>query len=265
MRVTAIAQGINRWLNNLHRQVPLTGRESQRLLDALTGSFRAKLDEAHPTKAQDEPYPATKKTESKVLAIPKVSRPSPKTAPDPVRATSAVESADRHLASVLTSPLLMGALPAASKSRSVREKERRHQAAPDWQIKQNAAVKALQIDNAVTKSTPLKPKTLREQARILSPKPTDIARILQEPSLLADMPEIPAEKDQHLTVNASEARKDQRTHSAANDDMSIGLGLDEQNFTGTPRRVVVSSRPVRRENPESNRDNLWYHLARPAS
>lgn len=264
MRVTAIAQGFNKWVARLHRQVPLTGRESQQLLNAMTGSFRAQLDEAHPTKARDEAKPAFRKTFNKVLASLETSSPSPKIASDPVHVTSAVESADRHLASMLTSPLLMGALPTAAKPRS--QRARRSNIVPEWQIEQNEGAKALQTDKADIRSIPLTPETSPVHAQIASETPTDIARILQEPSLLADLPKDAEEQHQRLIVEASDLKKDQRTQSpAAADEAPIELGLDEQNSSRNIRRVASPSKPVRRDHHDSNRNSLWYHLVRPAT
>jgi hypothetical protein len=266
MRVTAIAQGINRWLDSLHRQVPLTGRESQHLLNALTGSFRKQLDEAHPTKAQDELNPASQGTLRNGLASLKIPDSSPKTANGPTHAASAVESADRHLASVLTNPLLMGLMSAESTAASPRPgRARRPNTVPEVQIRQNEGVKAVHHDKATAGPTPLTPKTLPLHAQAASKKHTDIARILQEPSLLAEVPEEAEKKDERLIVKDSEVTKIQQAHSAAAHSALTGPGLDVQISTKRPRRATVLSKPIRHDYHESNRDNLWYHLARPAS
>ncbi|KAF2859242.1 hypothetical protein K470DRAFT_219571, partial [Piedraia hortae CBS 480.64] len=61
----------------LSGQLPLSAKESSRLLDALTGSFRQHLDEVYPPAAADKPT---------------------------VRSSAAL--ADKHIASILTSLLL---------------------------------------------------------------------------------------------------------------------------------------------------------------
>jgi hypothetical protein len=262
MRVTAIAQGIHRWLKNFHAQVPLSGRESQQLLNALTGSFRDQLDQAHPTKARDEPSPASKKGWNKVLASLDKPSPSPKTKPGRVHVASAVESADRHLASLLTSPLLMGAPPTAASSRNKKEPwVFAH--VPQWQIDQNEAAEALQTHEA-TESIPPTAETLLEGAQIAPEKPTDIARILKEPSLMADLPEHVEDKNLHPLVKSSEVKDDQRAHTAAAKSAPIRRVLDEQTPKRKPRRGGSSSKPVQRDQ-ELDQDSLWYHLARPAS
>lgn len=87
-------QGLKSLASKLHPQLPLSPKESHRLLTALTSSFRKQLDEAHPWQARDDD-----------------SRPA--TASEPAATpghhalhTSSVAFADRHLASVLTNPLL---------------------------------------------------------------------------------------------------------------------------------------------------------------
>jgi hypothetical protein len=267
MRVTAIAQGIHNWLKTFHAQVPLSGRESQQLLNALTGSFRDQLDRAHPTKARDEPNPASKKAWNKVLASLETPEPSPKTANGQVHVASAVESADRHLASLLTSPLLMGAPPTAASPRSKRERlakdhvsKREH--VRSRRIKQNEAAEAFLIHEA-TVSNPPTAESLPNSAQIASEQPTAIAQILREPSLMARSPESVKNKDPRLNVKSSEAKNDQRAHIAA-DSAPIGRALDEQNPKRKPRRGGSSSKPVQRDQ-ELDQDSLWYHLARPAS
>ncbi len=77
--------------SKLHPQLPLSPRESNRLLTALTGSFRRHLDEVHPTTAPD--------------SKPKLGSVSVLTTSPHAIHSSAI-SADKHLASVLTNPLL---------------------------------------------------------------------------------------------------------------------------------------------------------------
>lgn len=94
MRPSTIALSLKSWTNKLHPQLPLTNQESSRLLNALTSAFRQKLDEAHPSR---DPNDAPKKASSSKTAL--------KTAS--AFHSSAVH-ADKHLASVLTNPLLGG-------------------------------------------------------------------------------------------------------------------------------------------------------------
>lgn len=87
-------QAFKSWVSKIHPQLPLTRIESQRLLTALTNSFRRHLDEAHPIRAEAN--------------TPEPRRPA-KQALQSINSQSLHSSAvyaDRHLASVLTSPLL---------------------------------------------------------------------------------------------------------------------------------------------------------------
>lgn len=93
MKVSSVA----RWksfIDKLHPQLPLTTKESQRLLTALTSSFRKHLDEAHPTSSAEDEQKA---------------RPAAVGVPKPQTRTwhSSATYADKHLASVLTNPLLV--------------------------------------------------------------------------------------------------------------------------------------------------------------
>jgi len=92
MKGSLAVQGIKSLVSQLHPQLPLHPRESNRLFNALTSSFRQHLDEVHPRKAGEdgvqEPGPDGK----------------PKS-PKPAFHSSAT-FADRHLQSVLTNPLL---------------------------------------------------------------------------------------------------------------------------------------------------------------
>lgn len=87
MRHSAVAAAW-KWL---HPQLPLNTKESHRLLTALTGSFQKHLDKEYPTSAeQDNGHGAkTGATEGRKRTPP-----------------SSAALADKHLASVLTSPLL---------------------------------------------------------------------------------------------------------------------------------------------------------------
>ena len=92
MKGSAVLQGLKAWASKLHPQLPLSQKESHRLLTALTGSFRQHLDEVHPPKATEHG--------TQTLGHGGVSKTS----------THAMHSsailADKHLASVLMNPLL---------------------------------------------------------------------------------------------------------------------------------------------------------------
>jgi len=93
MKYSAVVQGFKSFAAGLHPPLPLSTKESSRLLTALTSSFRQHLDEVHPPSAEDRAkhddrsFPTTVKKRS------------------PATDSSSV-LADRHLASVLTNPLL---------------------------------------------------------------------------------------------------------------------------------------------------------------
>lgn len=81
MKASTVQQAFKSIASRIHPQLPLSERESQRLLSALTSSFRKQLDhDAHPQPA--------------------------------------VSSTDNHLASILTSPLLAKPLQVQLKSKS---------------------------------------------------------------------------------------------------------------------------------------------------
>lgn len=94
MKGSGVFHGIASWISKLHPQLPLSPKESQRLLTALTTSFRRQLDQSHP-------HPSNGK-ESK--PTPKPVGPSKASVPNVQ--TSSFHSADKHLASVLANPLL---------------------------------------------------------------------------------------------------------------------------------------------------------------
>ncbi|KAK3679471.1 hypothetical protein LTR78_001032 [Recurvomyces mirabilis] len=91
MRGSAVFFGLKSWADRLHQQLPLSKKESQRLLTALTSSFRQRLDEVHPKSVAEK-----RPTEAQI------STPLPDGRPF----HSSAASADTHLASILTSPLL---------------------------------------------------------------------------------------------------------------------------------------------------------------
>ncbi|KAK8192728.1 hypothetical protein M8818_007900 [Zalaria obscura] len=82
---TSAVQAFRNIVSKIHPQVGLTERESQRLLNALTSSFKDQLDEKHPDVS----------TSRKPLPSAITQLPQPPTS-----------STERHLASVLTNPLL---------------------------------------------------------------------------------------------------------------------------------------------------------------
>ncbi|KAK4902743.1 hypothetical protein LTR27_000682 [Elasticomyces elasticus] len=92
MKGSAVFLGLKDWASKaLHPQLPLNARESQKLLTTLTGSFRKHLDEVHsPIAGQPQPRLGTVKS----------SNASPRTL------HSSAALADKHLSSILTSPLL---------------------------------------------------------------------------------------------------------------------------------------------------------------
>lgn len=90
-----MVQGLKSLVSKLHPQLPLSPKESQRLLTALTSSFRKQLDEVYPRQAQDEDV------------RPKVDQGRLLKSPQHGLHTSSVAFADKHLASVLTNPLLV--------------------------------------------------------------------------------------------------------------------------------------------------------------
>ncbi|KAF7538372.1 hypothetical protein G7054_g3000 [Neopestalotiopsis clavispora] len=80
-------------LPQIHQPLPLNKRESQKLLDSITSSFRKNLDKEHPWQHQEAFDPALK-------AMSVLAKDLPRTeAPQKHRPT------DRHLDSILTNPL----------------------------------------------------------------------------------------------------------------------------------------------------------------
>ena len=94
MKGSGVFQGLKSLASKLHPQLPLSPKESQRLLTALTSSFREQLDETHPREFRDQNGKGKLengdflKTSGRGLH------------------SSSFASADKHLASVLTNPLL---------------------------------------------------------------------------------------------------------------------------------------------------------------
>ncbi|KAM0721254.1 hypothetical protein Q7P37_003542 [Cladosporium fusiforme] len=99
MKGSAVAQGWKALAAKINNQVPLGPKESNRLLTALTSSFRKHLDEVHPSDVLDEgtrPVVNTKQHKPEKHAL-----------------HSSAALADKHLASVLTNPLLAKSTPHA--------------------------------------------------------------------------------------------------------------------------------------------------------
>ncbi|GAB1729627.1 hypothetical protein NU195Hw_g854t1 [Hortaea werneckii] len=89
MRGSTVLQGFKDWASKFHPQLPLTQRESNRLLTALTTSFRSHLDKAHP-RAAEEPSKLQDSANGQV----------PRTSNHAIHSSAAF--ADKHLSSVLT-------------------------------------------------------------------------------------------------------------------------------------------------------------------
>lgn len=93
MKGSAVAQSFKALASKINNQVPLGPTESNRLLTALTSSFRKHLDEVHPSQLLDDG-----KRPSAVNQHHKSDRHD---------FQSSAALADKHLASVLTNPLLV--------------------------------------------------------------------------------------------------------------------------------------------------------------
>lgn len=97
MKGSAIVQGLKSWASALHPQLPLSRKESLRLLTALKTSFRRQLDEAHPPHGSSDGSPQSGKTGDATIAPDRSQGPH----------SSSAAFADTHMASVLTNPLLV--------------------------------------------------------------------------------------------------------------------------------------------------------------
>ncbi|KAH0371916.1 hypothetical protein KCU65_g1455, partial [Aureobasidium melanogenum] len=86
MKASSVQQAFKSLTSRIHPQLPLSERESQRLLNALTSSFRSHLDHHHHN--HDAAASATSASPSTQHQI------------------SSTSATDRHLASILTNPLL---------------------------------------------------------------------------------------------------------------------------------------------------------------
>ncbi|KAI5255731.1 hypothetical protein E4T42_01790 [Aureobasidium subglaciale] len=92
MKASSVQQAFKSLTSRIHPQLPLSERESQRLLNALTSSFRTQLEQPH-HHHQDDPSALT----TSASVSPSTSTPQP---------LSSSTATDRHLASILTNPLL---------------------------------------------------------------------------------------------------------------------------------------------------------------
>ena len=94
MKGSAVSQSFKVLASKINNQAPLGQRESSRLLNALTSSFRKHLDEAHPSQSHED---------SKRLSLGKAGSE----ASHQHAFASSITLADQHMASVLTNPLLV--------------------------------------------------------------------------------------------------------------------------------------------------------------
>ncbi|KAG9822842.1 hypothetical protein KCU68_g16492, partial [Aureobasidium melanogenum] len=85
MKASSVQQAFKSLTSRIHPQLPLSERESKRLLNALTSSFRSHLDHHHNHDAAASVTSASASTQH------------------PLSSSTAT---DRHLASILTNPLL---------------------------------------------------------------------------------------------------------------------------------------------------------------
>ena len=93
MKGSAVSQSFRVLASKINNQAPLGQRESNRLLNALTSSFRKHLDEVHPSRLHED-----------------TKRSAVKDGPESTHRhafPSSITLADQHMASVLTNPLLV--------------------------------------------------------------------------------------------------------------------------------------------------------------
>ena len=93
MKASAVTQSFKALASKINNQAPLGPKESNRLLTALTSSFRKHLDEVHPSKPHDD---------GKRPAVGIASQDT-----DRHDMHSSAVLADKHMASLLTNPLLV--------------------------------------------------------------------------------------------------------------------------------------------------------------
>ncbi|KAI4722897.1 hypothetical protein E4T48_00945 [Aureobasidium sp. EXF-10727] len=100
MKASSVQQAFKSLASRIHPQLPLSERESQRLLNALTSSFRSQLEHHHHNH------------DAAVSAASASASASTQPSLSPITAT------DRHLASILTNPLLTKPVHQQLKSKS---------------------------------------------------------------------------------------------------------------------------------------------------
>jgi hypothetical protein len=93
MKASAVTQSFKALASKINNQAPLGQKESNRLLTALTSSFRKHLDEVHPSKPYDDGKRSTVGVASQNT--------------DRHDMHSSAVLADKHMASLLTNPLLV--------------------------------------------------------------------------------------------------------------------------------------------------------------
>jgi hypothetical protein len=93
MKASAVTQSFKALANKINNQAPLGPKESNRLLTALTSSFRKHLDEVHPSKPHDDGKRPTVGVASQTT--------------DRHDMHSSAVLADKHMASLLANPLLV--------------------------------------------------------------------------------------------------------------------------------------------------------------
>ena len=93
MKASAVAQSFKALASKINNQAPLGPKESNRLLTALTSSFRKHLDEVHPSKPHDDGK------------RPAVGVTSQNTDRHDIHSSAVL--AEKHMASLLTNPLLV--------------------------------------------------------------------------------------------------------------------------------------------------------------
>ncbi|KAF2724519.1 hypothetical protein K431DRAFT_201181, partial [Polychaeton citri CBS 116435] len=101
MKGSAIREGWSSIAAKLHPQVPLSTKDSHKLVSALNRSFRAHLDEVHPVQTSSDGSAKTATHTEKGKGTLR-----PQTHVEKQQYTSSAAQTDYLLASVLTNPLL---------------------------------------------------------------------------------------------------------------------------------------------------------------
>ncbi|KAI5868201.1 hypothetical protein GGS23DRAFT_544505 [Durotheca rogersii] len=90
----------------LHQPLPLSRREGQQLLEAITASFRKNLDKEHPWPSNDEePVPSQDNCSASGSPRRQTLPSSPSSLAENAASTTAQHPADRHLRAILCNPL----------------------------------------------------------------------------------------------------------------------------------------------------------------